>query len=72
MQTISAKPFAVGQELKVKARSSAASAVRSPVVVRASQEAEAVSWRFSASFADVFFEWCSRFECAIGALETFM
>ncbi|EIE25005.1 photosystem II oxygen evolving complex protein PsbP [Coccomyxa subellipsoidea C-169] len=40
MQTISAKPFAVGQELKVRARSTAVSAVRSPVVVRASQDQE--------------------------------
>jgi len=46
MQTLSAKPF-VGQELKIRARSTAVSAMRSPVVVRASQDQDAVSWRFT-------------------------
>jgi hypothetical protein len=37
MQALSAKPF-VGQELKVRARNTAAAAARTPVVTRASQQ----------------------------------
>ena len=42
MQAISAKPYSVGQELKVRTHWSAMSTVRSSVVIRASKEQETV------------------------------